>query len=99
MTSNSLRDADIAYTLHPYTNAVAHEQSGPLVAKRGKGVRVYDDAGKDYIEGMAGLWCTSLGWGEERLVAAATKQLKELPYYHSFNHKATEPASASLKRW
>ncbi|EKV27342.1 Adenosylmethionine-8-amino-7-oxononanoate aminotransferase [Caenispirillum salinarum AK4] len=91
MTSNSLRDADIAYTLHPYTNAVAHEQSGPMVAMRGKGVRVYDDAGKDYIEGMAGLWCTSLGWGEDRLVDAATRQMKELAYYHSFNHKATEP--------
>lgn len=91
MTSNSLRDADIAYTLHPYTNAVAHEQSGPLIAMRGQGVRVFDDAGKEYIEGMAGLWCTSLGWGEERLVEAATKQMQALPYYHEFNHKSHEP--------
>jgi 4-aminobutyrate--pyruvate transaminase len=91
MTSNSLRDADIGFTLHPYTNAVAHEQTGPMVATRGKGVRVYDDAGKDYIEGMAGLWCTSLGWGEDRLVDAATKQMKELAFWHTFNHKAHEP--------
>lgn len=91
MTSNSLRDADIAYALHPYTNAVAHEQSGPMVAVRGKGVRVYDEAGKDYIEGMAGLWCTSLGFDEPRLVDAAKRQMEALPFFHMFNHKAHEP--------
>jgi adenosylmethionine-8-amino-7-oxononanoate aminotransferase len=32
-----------------------------------------DEDGNELIEGMAGLWCTSLGWGEERLVQAAAK--------------------------
>ncbi len=91
MTSNSLRDADIAYALHPYTNAVAHEQSGPMVAVRGEGVRVFDGAGKDYIEGMAGLWCTSLGFSEPRLVEAAKRQMEALPFFHMFSHKAHEP--------
>ncbi|WP_282607308.1 aspartate aminotransferase family protein [Pelagibius sp. Alg239-R121] len=94
MTSlpNSTASRDIAYHLHPYTNARKHEAEGPLVIVKGKGVHVYDEQGQAYIEGMAGLWSTSLGFGEERLVEAATKQLRELPYYHTFNHKVSTPS-------
>ena len=94
MTSipNSTASRDIAYHLHPYTNARKHEAEGPLVIVKGKGIHVYDEQGKDYIEGMAGLWSTSLGFGEERLIEAATKQMRELPYYHTFNHKVSTPS-------
>lgn len=90
--SNSASARDIAYHLHPYTNAVKHEAEGPLVLTEGKGVYVYDENGKPYIEGMAGLWCASLGFGEERLVEAATRQLRKLPYYHNFTHKSANVA-------
>jgi 4-aminobutyrate--pyruvate transaminase len=89
---NSAASRDIAYQLHPYTNARKHEQEGPLILARGKGVRVWDEAGKEYIEGMAGLWCTSLGYGEERLVEAAARQMRQLPYTHIFAHKSHDPA-------
>jgi 4-aminobutyrate--pyruvate transaminase len=91
MSSNTLRDADLTYTLHPYTNLVAHDSKGPLIAVRGEGVRIYDDAGKDYIEGMAGLWCASLGFSEPRLAEAAARQMGELPFFHMFTHKAHAP--------
>ncbi|ABC22841.1 aspartate aminotransferase family protein [Rhodospirillum rubrum] len=91
MVSNALRDADLSYTIHPYTNLVAHETKGPLIAVRGEGVRVFDDKGKDYIEGMAGLWCASLGFSEPRLAAAAARQMAELPFFHMFSHKSHEP--------
>ena len=67
---NSTAARDIAYHLHPYTNAVKQEAEGSLVLTRGKGIYVYDEEGKEYIEGLAGLWCTSLGFNEERLVEA-----------------------------
>jgi 4-aminobutyrate---pyruvate transaminase len=92
---NSAASRDIAFQLHPYTNLKKHESEGPLVITEGKGVYVYDETGKEYIEGLAGLWCTSLGFGEERLVDAATRQLKKLPYYHVFNHKSHD-ASVEL---
>ena len=88
---NSAASRDKAYYLHPYTNLKTHEDVGPLVIERGEGVHVFDDGGKAYIEGMAGLWCTSLGFGEERLVEAATRQLRKLPFYHAFTHKAHDP--------
>ncbi|EWY39385.1 aminotransferase [Skermanella stibiiresistens SB22] len=88
---NSAASRDKAFYLHPYTNLKTHETVGPLVIERGSGVHVFDDSGKSYIEGMAGLWCTSLGFGEERLVEAAARQMRKLPFYHSFGHKAHDP--------
>ena len=89
---NSTASRDVAYHLHPYTNARKHEAEGPMVIVKGKGIHVYDDQGKAYIEGMAGLWSTSLGFGEERLIEAATRQMRDLPYYHTFNHKVSIPS-------
>ena len=88
---NSAAALDIASHLHPYTNARKHETEGPMVITEGKGVFVYDDQGKEYIEGLAGLWSTALGFGEERLIKAATDQMRKLPYYHNFAHKAAMP--------
>ena len=85
---NSIEARDIATILHPYTNLKAHESEGPLVVTRGEGVRVWDHEDKEYIEGMAGLWCTALGFGEERLVEAAAAEMRKLPFYHHFTHKS-----------
>jgi 4-aminobutyrate--pyruvate transaminase len=83
---------DIAYSVHPYTHLRRHQESGPLVIVRGEGVRVYDETGKEYIEGLAGLWCTSLGWSQPRLIEAAERALRQLPMYHGFGGKAVVAA-------
>ena len=89
--ANSTAARDIANVLHPYTDLVTHQEIGPQVITKGKGVRVWDDTGKDYIESVAGLWCASLGFDNERLVQAATNQMRKLPFYHGFNAKSHEP--------
>ncbi|WP_426956796.1 aspartate aminotransferase family protein [Muricoccus radiodurans] len=89
--ANSLSARDIANVLHPYTNLVAHRSEGPLMIVRGEGVRVFDEAGRGYIDGMAGLWCASLGFDNERLVEAATRQMRRLPFYHGFTGRGHEP--------
>ena len=68
--SNSAATRDVAHHLHPFTNAARHEADGPLVMSGGQGIHVRDAQGRDYIEGMSGLWCTSLGYNEPRLVRA-----------------------------
>ncbi len=92
---NSPFARDVAHHLHPYTNLVAHEERGPLVIEKGEGVFVTDTEGKTYIEAMAGLWCTALGFAEERLAEVAYAQMRKLPYYHGFAHKSN-PAVADL---
>jgi 4-aminobutyrate--pyruvate transaminase len=89
---NSPEARDTASLIHPLTNLKTHLEKGPLVIEEGQGVWVTDVHGKKYIEGMSGLWCLSLGYGQERLVKAATDQMTRLPYYHLTNHKSHQPA-------
>lgn len=88
---HALSRRDAASVLHPYTNARAAERDGTLVMVRGDGVRVFDEDGNGYIEGMAGLWCASLGFSEHRLADAASRQMKTLPFYHGFSQKSHAP--------
>jgi 4-aminobutyrate---pyruvate transaminase len=89
--ANSAAARDIANVLHPYTDLETHQQVGPVVISRGKGVRVWDESGKEYIESVAGLWCAALGFDNERLVQAAATQMRKLPFYHAFTAKSHEP--------
>ena len=95
---NSIEARDAAYHLHPYTHAARHEKEGPFVIVGGEGVHVIDASGKRYIEGLAGLFCASLGFSEKRLVAAAVRQLEAMPFYHTFGHKTTEPSALLAER-
>jgi 4-aminobutyrate---pyruvate transaminase len=87
-SASTLAQKDVANHFHPYTNLRAIEKDAPLIIVEGDGIEVIDDAGKRYIEGMAGLWCASLGFSEKRLADAAKRQMDVLPYYHSFSGKA-----------
>ena len=87
---NSLAAKDAAFHFHGYTNALKNETEGGFVVTHGKGVYIYDEDGKEYMDGLAGLWCCSLGFGEEpRLTEAVVKQMRVLPYYHTFTQKAS----------
>ncbi|MCE9664697.1 aminotransferase [Halomonas sp. M5N1S17] len=88
---NELHKKDITYLVHPQTNLALHERQGPAVLARGEGVYVEDDQGKRYIEGVSGLWCTALGYSEERLIEAAVRQLRTLPYGQTFAHRSNAP--------
>ncbi len=96
LTNQQVRD--IESVLHPYTPLHKLRETGTLVLEDGKGVFVYDSQGNEYIEGLSGLWCAGLGFGDEELIEAATEQLHKLPYYHLFGAKSTEPAIALAEK-
>ena len=77
--------------IYPTTNLKAVEQ---LVIERGDGVYVYDNHGKQYLEGMAGLWCTGLGYGNRELIDCISAQLGQLSYTHMFGGKTHPPGMA-----
>jgi 4-aminobutyrate--pyruvate transaminase len=87
---NSAERRDVLFHLHSQTNPQQHESSGPMIITRGEGVHVFDNHGKRYIEGLAGLWCTSLGFNNERLKQAAAAQFDKIGFYHTFNHKTAD---------
>jgi 4-aminobutyrate--pyruvate transaminase len=86
-TPNSAEARDVMFHLHSQTNAQAHAANGPLIMERGEGIHVFDSQGKRYVEAMAGLWCTSLGFSDARLKRAAAEAYDKFGFYHTFNHK------------
>ena len=89
---------DIETLIHPYTNLEGFRMTGPLILERAQGIYVWDSEGRQYIEGMAGLWCTALGFNEPELIEAATAQLRKLPYEHQFAGKSHEPGIALAEK-
>jgi 4-aminobutyrate--pyruvate transaminase len=87
-----LARSDIAHSMHGYTDLALHRRTGPKVITRGRGIHVYDEQGREYIEAAAGMWCASFGFDEPELVAAAMRQLNDLPYYHTLTSRAVVPA-------
>ena len=93
---------DLDSLLHPVTNFKLLRSRGPLIIASGRGIYVYDDDGNEYIEGMAGLWCTALGYGVPELADAAHEQISRLAYSPLFAGKSHEPAirlAQKLKAW
>jgi 4-aminobutyrate--pyruvate transaminase len=100
MSDHALAETDVASVLHPMTNAIAHAQNGPDLVMRGEGPYIFDERGNKAIDAMSGLWAVGLGYSEERLIKAAERQYRRLPYYHTFAHKSNQPAielAAKLK--
>ncbi|HWG07160.1 MAG TPA: aminotransferase [Beijerinckiaceae bacterium] len=92
MPLSNLQARDVETLIHPYTQLASFRESGPLVIERGEGVRVFDSEGRSYIEGLAGLWCTALGFSNAELVEAARAQMAKLPFTHIFSGRSHDPA-------
>ncbi len=71
--------------IYPTTNLKQIEQ---LIIDRGDGVYVYDTNGNKYLEGLAGLWCTSLGYGNQELIDASNESMSRLSFTHMFGGKS-----------
>lgn len=90
--SDNLVHSDVTYQFHSYTNAQRLREEGPCIMARGDGIYVYDTDGRQYIEGMAGLWSVAVGFSEPRLAQAAYDQMQNLPFYHTFSQKSNVPS-------
>lgn len=87
-----LQAIDASHHLHPFTDHRELRESGSRMIVGAKGPYVYDSEGHELLDGMAGLWCVSVGYGRDELAEVAYEQMKELPYYNSFFKSATPPA-------
>lgn len=90
--SNSLAERDIAYQVHPQTNLRHHAEFGPQIMNGAEGCYVTDTAGGRYLDAMAGLWCVSLGYSDDAVKQAITKQVEDLPYFQLFAHRSNTPS-------
>ena len=89
------RALDAAHHIHPFTQTEALIREGVRVITRAKGIYLWDSDGKKLIDGMSGLWCVQLGYGNKELARAGCEALNTLPYYNHF-FKTTNPWTAEL---
>ncbi|MBB3938608.1 L-2,4-diaminobutyrate transaminase [Novosphingobium fluoreni] len=100
--ADELARLDQRSQFHPFTGVADLAKEGPTVMTGGQGVRVRDAHGREYLDGMAGLWCVNLGYGRKEITEAIAKQSERLSFFHTFNGMTTdvvaECADALLKR-
>ena len=92
MLSNSLIELDRAHLVHPVASYRGHERTGVRVLHSAKGATVTDATGRELLDGFAGLWCVNAGYGQESIVEAAARQMRELPYATGYFGFGSEPA-------
>ncbi len=83
---------DLTHLLHPMTPLYEHAQRGPLVLVEGQGIMVRDSDGREYLDGLAGLWNVNVGHGRREIVAAAAAQMERLAFAPSFFGLSNVPA-------
>ena len=80
----NIQQPDQAYVANTYKRF-------PVELVSGKGSRVTDSSGKEYVDMGSGIGVTAFGFGDEEWIAAVTAQLGKLQ--HTSNVYYTEPCA------
>jgi PLP-dependent transaminase len=94
--SDELRLIDARRILHPHAT-VGHPRP-PVVFVQGRGARLRDSDGREYIDGTCGLWVCPVGHGRAELAEAARRQMERLEYYASFWDFSNPPSIELAER-
>ena len=81
MTTSSPNAIDAVWL--PFT-ANRQFKSEPRIIARGQGMYYYDPQGRELLDGLAGLWCSLAGHGQQRITDAVTAQMQELDFAPTF---------------
>ena len=84
--------ADSAHFLHPFTDFKSLAAKGSRVITRAENIYLWDNDGHKMLDAMSGLWCVNVGYGQQELIDAATRQMQQLPFYNSFFQTPKPPA-------
>jgi adenosylmethionine-8-amino-7-oxononanoate aminotransferase len=90
MTAAELIKADQEHLIHPLHHPV--DAAEPVIYVRGRGATISDIGGREYIDGLSGLWNVNVGHGRVELAEAAAQQMKELAYFSGYVGSSSIPA-------
>src|SRR5256885_12270408 len=85
-----LLEADRRYLVHPLHHPDDHRQ--PLVVVEGEGAILRDAEGREYIDGLSGLWNVNIGHGRAELADAASAQMRRIAFASAYIGATNEPA-------
>ncbi|WP_396270137.1 aspartate aminotransferase family protein [Ideonella sp.] len=91
-TTREWQQADADHFLHPFTDFAGLAKKGSRIITKADNIYLWDSDGHKILDAMSGLWCVNVGYGQTSLVDAATRQMKELPFYNAFFQTSTPPA-------
>lgn len=89
-------EVDRAHLLHPLHHPTAYASSRTWV--EGRGAIIKDSSGREYIDGLAGLWNVNVGHGRRELADAARDQMVTLAYHSSYAGSTNYPAIALAEK-
>ena len=85
LTQNDLShvvEADKRHVWHHLTQHKPFETSDPRIIVEGKGLRVWDQHGREHIDAVSGaVWTVNVGYGRKSIVDAISEQLMKLNYF------------------
>jgi putrescine---pyruvate transaminase len=90
LTAAELVRIDQEHLIHPLHHPADH--ANPFVYVRGRGAVVQDIEGREYLDGLSGLWNVSVGHGRAELADAAAAQMKDLAYFSVYAGSTNVPA-------
>jgi putrescine---pyruvate transaminase len=88
--------ADHEHLIHPLHHPI--DNAEPIVYVRGRGAVVTDATGREYLDGLAGLWNVNVGHGRAELAEAAAEQIKEIAYFSAYTGSSNVPAITLASR-
>src|SRR6202023_2571650 len=88
--TTQLLESDRRYLVHPLHHPDDHRQ--PLVVVEGKGAILHDAEGREYIDGLSGLWNVNVGHGRGELADAASEQMRKIAYASAYVGMTNAPA-------
>jgi taurine-pyruvate aminotransferase len=75
-------DADRAHIWHHLTQHKPFETGEPRIIVEGKGMRVWDQKGKEYLDAVSGgVWTVNVGYGRTEIADAVRDQLVKINYF------------------
>jgi putrescine aminotransferase len=96
LSTAELVRADQEHLIHPLHHPLDHQE--PVIYVRGCGAMVQDANGKEYLDGLSGLWNVNVGHGRAELAEAAASQMKELEYFSAYTGSSNIPAISLASR-
>jgi putrescine---pyruvate transaminase len=90
LTAAELIKADHEHLIHPLHHP--SENAEPMVYVRGRGTTLTDMGGREYLDGLSGLWNVNVGHGRKELAQAAAAQMEELAYFSGYVGSSSVPA-------
>ena len=94
--TTQLLETDRRYLVHSLHHPDDHRQ--PLVVTEGRGAMLRDADGREYIDGLSGLWNVNVGHGRAELAEAASAQMRRIAFASAYIGATNEPAVRLAER-